>query len=184
MTNFFSKLFGGEKKKETFEGDTITIIKCIMQDLIEKGGFELEYEIFSESDFDIHIELSGADEELIKSRDGQFLDALQLFLQRALQHRLPDDNVNISVDCDGFREEVNQALMDLADKLKGIALNKGKSVYIRALPPKDRKVIHQYLAEDGQVKSRSVGDGHYKKIKIYPAKEVSKKLETMPDSVI
>ena len=60
--------------------------------------------------------------------------------------------------------------MDLADKLKGIALEKGKSVYFRALPPKDRKVIHQYLANDQRVKSRSIGDGLFKKIKIYPVK--------------
>jgi spoIIIJ-associated protein len=59
----------------------------------------------------------------------------------------------------------------LADKLKGIAIDKGKSVYFRALPPKDRKLIHQYLAEDGRVKSRSVGEGHFKKIKIYPNRE-------------
>lgn len=62
-------------------------------------------------------------------------------------------------------------MIELADKLKEIALTKGKPVYFRALPPKDRKVVHQYLAEDGRVKSRSVGDGHFKKIKIFPLKE-------------
>ena len=74
--------------------------------------------------------------------------------------------------------------MDLADRLKGIVLSKSKPVYIRALPPKDRKVIHQYLAEDSRVKSRSVGEGHYKKIKIYPTKEINKKTEKMADSVM
>lgn len=184
MTGFFSKLFGGEKEKETFKGGAVTLVKDVMQGLIKKGGFELKYKIFSESDFDIRVELSGVDEELIKGRDGQFLDALQLFLKRAVQHRFSDNNVRIVVDCNGFREEANQALMDLADKLKEIVLSKGKSVYIRALPPKDRRMVHQYLAEDVRVKSRSIGDGHYKKIKLYPAKEASKKPEVMADSVI
>jgi spoIIIJ-associated protein len=76
------------------------------------------------------------------------------------------------MDCNGFRQESNQALVDLAEKLKGIALEKGKSVYFRALPPKDRKIIHQYLAGDPRVKSRSIGDGLYKKIKIYPIKGI------------
>ncbi|MCB0415883.1 MAG: hypothetical protein KDD50_16215, partial [Bdellovibrionales bacterium] len=71
---------------------------------------------------------------------------------------------------DGFRQEANDELIKLAEKLKGIALKKKKSVYFRALPPKDRKIIHQYLAEDGRVKSQSVGDGLYKKIKIFPKK--------------
>jgi len=87
-----------------------------------------------------------------------------------VQHNFPDDKTNILIDCDGFREESNKALIDLAEKLKGIALEKGKSVYCRALPPKDRKIVHQYLAADERVRSRSIGDGLFKKIKIYPAK--------------
>ena len=67
-----------------------------------------------------------------------------------------------------FAGFTHRPAVELAEKLKGIALEKGKSVYFRALPPKDRKVIHQYLAEDGRVKSRSIGEGHFKKIKIYP----------------
>jgi spoIIIJ-associated protein len=51
-----------------------------------------------------------------------------------------------------------------------MALEKGRSVYFRALPPKDRKIIHQHLASDDRIKSRSVGEGNFKKIKIYPAK--------------
>jgi spoIIIJ-associated protein len=74
------------------------------------------------------------------------------------------------VDCNGYREESEAALIERAEHLKKIAIEQGKSVYYRALPPKERKVVHQYLAQDGRVKSRSLGDGLYKKIKIYPAK--------------
>jgi spoIIIJ-associated protein len=79
--------------------------------------------------------------------------------------------VNISFDCNGYREESSKALVDLADKLKEKALEGGRSVYLRALPPKDRKIVHQHLATDERVRSRSVGEGLYKKIKIYPVKE-------------
>ena len=73
------------------------------------------------------------------------------------------------VDCDSFREEADQALIDLAEKLKGICLKKKKPVYFRAFPPRERKIIHQYLSDDSKVKSKSVGDGLYKKIKVFPA---------------
>lgn len=98
------------------------------------------------------------------------IDALQLFLKRVIQHNFPEDRTNVVIDCNGFREESSKELIELAEKLKGIALEKGKSVYFRALPPKDRKIIHQHLAADERVKSRSIGDGLYKKIKIYPVK--------------
>ena len=64
----------------------------------------------------------------------------------------------------------NKSLVELAEKLRDRALEQGRSVYLRALHPKDRKVVHQYLASDERVRSRSVGDGLFKKIKIYPVK--------------
>ncbi len=163
---FFSKIFGS-KKTEVEE-----LVRQTVEGLIEKGQFDLSYTL----DYDkseegrIHLEFEGEDAELLKEKEGILLDSFQLLIKRVMQHHLPEDRTAISIDTHGFREESNQALMDLAEKLKEIALEKGKSVYFRALPPKDRKVIHQYLASDQRVKSRSIGDGLYKKIKIYPSK--------------
>lgn len=116
------------------------------------------------------VEITGADEALLTEKEGALLDAFQLFIKRVLQHQLPDARVNVNFDCKNFREESNKSLVELAEKLKEKALEQGRSVYLRALPPKDRKIVHQYLANDERVRSRSVGDGLYKKIKIYPVK--------------
>jgi spoIIIJ-associated protein len=169
---FFSKIFGGKKKGET--GDVENLIVETLDGLLDKAQLDLAYELNLSKDNNgepqVVIEFTGDDEELLKDQEGQLIDAIQLFLKRVVQHHFPEDKTNIAIDCDGYREESNQALVDLAEKLKGIVLEKGKSVYFRALPPRDRKVIHQYLSEDSRVKSRSVGDGLYKKIKIYPSK--------------
>lgn len=172
MTGFFSKLFGGKKK--TGGSEIENLVQSTVEGLLEKAAFDLQFEVQSGTDDQgepqIVIEFSGADEEILKDKEGQMIDAIQLFLKRVIQHHFPEDRTNVVIDCNGYREESNQALVELAEKLKGIALEKGKSVYFRALPPKDRKIIHQYLAADERVKSRSIGDGLYKKIKIYPAK--------------
>ncbi len=171
MTGLFQKIFGGKKKDAKIDGP-LDLVEDVLKGLIDASGFELTFESNYDQEVDeIQVELIGTDAELLKAKEGQLLDAIQLYLKRVVQHQLPDVKTHVSIDSEGFREEANQALIDLADKLREIALSKGKSVYFRALPPKDRKVIHQYLAEDGRVKSRSIGDGHYKKIKIYPAKE-------------
>lgn len=173
MSGFFSKLFGGGKKK-TGGSELETLVQETVQGLLEKANFDLQFEIQMGTDDQnepqMLIEFSGADEEILKDKEGQMIDAIQLFLKRVIQHHFPEDRTNVVIDCNGFREESNQALVELAEKLKGIALEKGKSVYFRALPPKDRKIIHQYLAGDDRVKSRSIGDGLFKKIKIYPVK--------------
>lgn len=168
--SFLNKIFGG-KKKEIAAESSAGLVESVLAELVKASNLDLEYEVSDEKDDGIFVELSGPDEEMLTAKEGQLLDSIQLFLQRVLQHQRPDDRSNVEVDCAGYREKANSELIELADKLKDIALTKGKSVYFRALPPKDRKVVHQYLAEDGRVRSRSVGDGHFKKIKIYPTKE-------------
>lgn len=181
MTGFFGRIFGGKRKEG---GQVSDLISEIVEGLMEKGAFDLNFDINSGEDDkgqpQVVVEFSGDDEDLLKDKEGQMIDAIQLFLQRVVQHHFPEDRTNIVIDCNGFREESNQALIDLAEKLKGIALEKGKSVYFRALPPKDRKIVHQYLASDERVRSRSIGDGLFKKIKIYPAKQSAVE-ESRPD---
>jgi spoIIIJ-associated protein len=175
MSGFFSKIFGGKKKEGSSEVETL--VRATVGGLIEKGGFELDFEISSRQDdkgeSELTIEFTGADEEILKDKEGQMIDSIQLFLKRVVQHHFPEDRTNILIDCNGYREESSQALIELADKLKEVALEKGKSVYFRALPPKDRKIIHQYLANDERVRSRSIGEGLFKKIKIYPVKSTA-----------
>ncbi|MGE0528912.1 MAG: protein jag [Bdellovibrionales bacterium] len=179
MTGLFEKLFGKKKKEsDSAEG----LIEGLLARIIELGHFDLSYDLETAADGTIKVNVYGADEELLTSKEGQLLDALQLYIRRALQHQCPDQNVNVNLDCSNFREQANEALVQLAEKLKGIALEKGKSVYFRALPPKDRKVIHQYLAEDNRVKSRSIGEGHFKKIKIYPVKSTGSAISDEPES--
>lgn len=169
MTGLFGKLFGkkSEKKGEGPEA----LVGEILGQVIQLGNFQLGFETKTLADGTIHVDIFGEDEEMLTTKEGQLLDAFQLYVRRAVQHQNPEAPINVNLDCSNFREEANEALIQLAEKLKGIALEKGKSVYFRALPPKDRKVIHQYLAEDGRVKSRSIGEGHFKKIKIYPVND-------------
>lgn len=172
---FFSKLFGGKSKSANNEVEAL--VQSTLEGIIEKAQFDLKFEINSEKEDDgnsvLAVQFSGGDEELLKDKKGQMLDAFQLFLKRVVQHNFPEDKTNITVDCGGYRDESANALIERAENLKAICIEQGKSVYYRALPPKDRKVVHQYLAKDPRIKSRSLGDGLYKKIKIYPAKGAS-----------
>lgn len=175
MSGFFSRIFGGGKKKSAATTEADQVIEETLRGIIDHGGFELDFEMSvaeeSSEERSLTIEFTGPDSDLLKEKEGQMIDAIQLFLKRVLQHRFPDDRTNINIDCEGFREESNHALIELAEKLKAVAIERKKAVYMRALPPKDRKVIHQHLAGDERVKSRSIGDGLFKKIKIFPAKE-------------
>lgn len=169
MAGFFKKLFGGKKQVSEVED----LVENTLAGVIELAGFELTFDLkFEKNDNEsvLSIDFSGPDEEMLKDKKGQLLDSFQLLVKRVIQHNFPEDKTNVLVDAGGFREENEQALIEKAENLKQMALEQGRSVYYRALPPKERKVVHQYLAQDPRIKSRSLGDGLYKKIKIYPVK--------------
>lgn len=162
MAGFLSKLFGGDKrsKAEIF-------IEEKMQTLLNKSGLKLSFDLkVSEDNKKILIDLFGEDESMAKEREGQLLDAFQLFLKRSLQNSFPDEKLGLIVDCDSFREQTDDELIDLANKLKNLVISKKKALFFRALAPRERKIVHQYLSEDSRVRTKSVGDGVYKKIKI------------------
>ena len=170
--SLFKKFFGGGSSNGSYKNPK-NLTEEVLQGTIDRAGFEISFDLKVDKSGDtdlFKIDFFGEEENLFTEKDGALLDAFQLFLKRAIQHYFPEDYVNLALDCNGFREKANQGLVDLAEKLKKKALEQGKSVYVRALPPKDRKVVHQFLANDERVKSRSVGDGLYKKIKIYPTK--------------
>jgi spoIIIJ-associated protein len=163
MVGFLSKLFGGGAKRNKAE----LFIEDKMQTLINKTGLKLSFDLkVSEDQKKILIDLYGEDEAIAKDRDAQLLDAFQLFLKRTSQNQFPEEKMSIIVDCDSYREQSDDDLIKIAEKLKGMVLKKKKPAFFRALPPRERKIIHQYLSEDKRFRTKSVGDGMYKKIKI------------------
>jgi spoIIIJ-associated protein len=171
MTGFLGKIFGGGGSKKSNKKDGVEgLVEDLLGQVVQMSRWDLSFDVSKDDNGEVNVNFSGGDDEMLIEKEGALLDALQLFVRRGVQHQMPDERGIVNLDCADFRAQANEALVELAEKLKGIALAKGKSVYFRALPPKDRKVIHQYLAEDGRVKSRSIGDGHFKKIKIYPVK--------------
>ena len=171
MAGFFSKLFGGKKSSEV--ATAYDLAENAMKGLIEKGNFDLKFAMTTQGEGDseeISFNVEGTDAGLLTEKEGALLDSIQMFIKRVIQHQIPESRVNLHFDCNGYREEANKSLVELAEKLRDRALEQGRSVYLRALHPKDRKVVHQFLASDERVRSRSVGEGLFKKIKIYPVK--------------
>ncbi len=169
MTGFFSKIFGGGGKSDG-QPEYINVVRETLEGLVQKSGLELDFSVSSSGENSVAVEIKGADEKILIDKEGMTLDAIQLFLLRVLQHRFHEERIDVTVDCSEYRREANRQLEEVADQLREKVLTNNKSVYYRALPPKDRKVIHQYLANDGRVRSRSVGEGLYKRIKVYPVR--------------
>ena len=156
----FKKIFGGKNKSP------LSLLEGLLQELLEKGGFSLSAEV-SEQEEEILFDIFGEDEGLLKTKDGRLLLAIQTYLNRVARQNF--ENVSVRVDSGHFFQEREQKLLDWADRLKEKALSSGQPVYLKkALSPFQRRKVHQFLEEGGEVITSSVGEGFYKNIRISP----------------
>ncbi|OGR01910.1 MAG: hypothetical protein A2511_02295 [Deltaproteobacteria bacterium RIFOXYD12_FULL_50_9] len=122
--------------------------------------------------------VTGDDVESIVGPEGQTLDGLQYLMRKIVTRKFPE-KITFIIDAGEFREvrksELESQALQLAQEVK----DTGKTKTIPALNPAERRIIHMVLQNDTTIRSRSVGDGLFKKILIYlPGK--GKKKPTSP----
>ena len=114
----------------------------------------------------VRCHVSGDFEEDLTGQEGKTLDSLQ-YLLRKITARKISERVRISIDVGDFREKRQDELQDQALELAALVKEDGKTQVIPSLNPSERRVVHMALQDDKEIRSRSVGDGLFKKILIY-----------------
>src|SRR5918998_172031 len=118
-------------------------------------GLEAEVEV-SESDGEIRGVLHGDDMGLFIGRHGQTIDAVQpLAFRVAAQGQSPPPKVE--VDAAGYRDRRRQVLERQADQAAADALRSSRPVALDAMSATERKVVHEYLKDRGDVETYSEG---------------------------
>ena len=167
MKSFLGRIFGKSNEKNT--ADTGQFIGEFIETLVDKTKMSISFDIFEDEEFDnsYKIEFYGEDEGLILTKNAMLLESIQLYVKRALQHNFKDKKIRVHFDCDNYRNRMDKKLELLAEQLRETVRTKKKSVFTKILPPRKRKIIHQFFTNDKEVCSVSVGDGLFKKVKIY-----------------
>lgn len=145
--------------------ESIEIVRQELLQIVSLMGFPAELEI-AESGQSIVCTLRGEYEEDLTGPDGKVLDSLQYLLRKIVSRKVPE-RIRLSVNVGDFRERRLEELKARAVELAGLVKNDGKTQVLPALNPSERREIHMVLQEDKEIRSRSVGDGLFKKILIY-----------------
>ncbi len=117
-------------------------------------------------DHTVACRISGEHDEVLVGNDGRTLDSLQYLLRKMMSRRLPD-RMMLSLDVGNYREQRAEELKSRALQLADLVKEDGKTQAIPALNPSERRVVHMVLQEDKAIRSRSVGEGLFKKVLIY-----------------
>lgn len=168
--NFIKKLFSNESSAEFLEN--------FLEDFFQTCGFSLSCDKVTQENNTLIVEIYGEDEEILLEKGGKLLQAVQVYLSTVLQTRMrkkeQEEKLFVRVDSGGFLQQYEEELLSLARKLKKEALRKNRPVLIRKpLNAFYRRKIHQILSEDGRVQTKSIGEGLFKTIKIFPLQRKS-----------
>ena len=106
----------------------------------------------------IRAVLEGDDLGLFIGRHGQTIDAVQhLAFKVANRDADRDAAVRVTVDAAGYRARREQALHRQAEQAAEKAVASGRPVALDAMSATERKVVHEFLKDRGDVETFSEG---------------------------
>lgn len=112
------------------------------------------------------LDISGEKLGVIIGKRGETLDSLQ-YLAILASNRSEESFCRISLDCNGYREKRNEALVALAKKTSAKVIKQGRKIALEPMNPYERRIIHSCVADIDGVSSRSTGTEPYRKVVIY-----------------
>lgn len=154
-----------EKPPAEITAEILAAVKTDLEKVLELMGFAAQVSVSNEENR-IVAKLDGGNEEEIIGPEGQTLDSLQYLMRKIISRRV-EGKVMFSVDVGSYREVRRDDLEEMAVKLAEEVRGNGRTRSIPALNPAERRIVHMKLQDDPTIRSRSVGEGQFKKILIY-----------------
>lgn len=134
-----------------------------VEQTLDVMDLEIEYTIVEGDTF--KIEFSGEDADLLTEDDGRVLKAFEHVLPRIVRG-LVGETYNCKVDCEGFRAEHEDQLVEQAQEAADEVRDSGDAKVLPQMNPSDRRIIHLAVVNDPDVETVSQGRGYMKRVRI------------------
>jgi spoIIIJ-associated protein len=122
----------------------------------------------------ILYEVKGGNAAVLIGKRGQTLEAMQYLVEKII-NKQNQKRIRVEVDVEGYLQNRRERLESLALRFSAKAKKTGRPLTAGQFNAHDRRIIHIALKEDRDVRTHSVGEGYYRKLKIYPKKKRHKK---------
>ena len=106
---------------------------------VEKMKLDIKYRIKRVKERVYVVEFFGKDNALIIGQKGKTLNSFEYLLNSMIK------NCKIEIDVEKFKEKRNDTLRVLAKRMAEKVSRTGKTVRLNAMPPRERKVIHEVV---------------------------------------
>jgi spoIIIJ-associated protein len=134
-------------------------VREILEQIVAALALEGSVEV-SRDDEVVTGTVHGRDLGLFIGRHGQTIDAVQHVAFRiALARGAGDEgDLRVVVDAEGYRARRAEILQRQADQAASDALRFGRAVGLDAMTASERKLVHEYLRDRGDVETYSEGE--------------------------
>ena len=106
---------------------------------VEKMKLDIKYKIKRVKERVYVVEFFGKDNALIIGQKGKTLNSFEYLLNSMIK------NCRIEIDVERFKEKRNETLRILAKRMAEKVSKYGKTVRLNAMPPRERKIIHEVV---------------------------------------
>lgn len=137
--------------------ETKKIIEEETKALLDKVGITATVEVTEGEDGSFNIHLDGEENALLIGKHGNTLSSLELILSLIVAKKTGEFKRTI-IEVGGWRQEREDYLKDLAERLHAEVMETGSEKTVRGLKPWERRVIHMFLSEMGDVTTESEGE--------------------------
>ena len=134
--------------------------------LLQRMGIETEVEAFVREG-DVYIEIKSDEGSILIGKQGRTLESLQTLISRMVNKQVKEP-VGIIVDIADYKKRRADSLTKMASRLGDSVKKTGKGVTIGPFSAHDQRLIHITLKEDPSLKTESLGEGEWKRVKIIP----------------
>ena len=138
--------------------------RAVLQTMLDGLGLQTQVEQHN-VDGSVLLHVATAEPGRLIGKGGQTLSQLQFLLNRILQ-RIDAAAPRVIVDCERYRERLNDEILHRVDEAIGRVRRWGDEVRIGPYNAFERRTIHQHVQKDPEIEAISEGeeDGGRKKM--------------------
>ena len=158
----------------TFPQDPLDVGRSVLQRIIDAITSDARISVVEESDR-VLFEVVGGNAAILIGKRGQTLEAIQSLVEKAVnKHNHNDNRIRVQVDIEGYLETRRENLEKLARRLAEKSQRIKKPISMGQMNAYDRRIVHLALQDDPNVSTKSRGEGHLRKVVIFPKRNSKK----------
>jgi spoIIIJ-associated protein len=168
----FLHLFGGKPAKIRFTvPDTADYLEDYVSHLLRLMAIEFEkVEVETKGDL-FYVSIKEVEDAgFVIGKSAKLLDSLQYLVNQMINKKLRQ-KIRLKLDVNDYRERSDNQFMKRIGKVTEQVKKNGKSTTLEPLPASQRRMVHQIIEKEKQLRTMTIGEGSSKRIVIIPQNE-------------